>query len=414
MIHYYPYNPFSEEIVTETLTIDEGRVQLRHIPQQNSIFIQGFSETQSVNILPHQFRCDYSLDTMYREANRILYFNSIHNGTEISITYNAVGTVFTADDANEIKNHLENQEIHSSYNLPTASSTLKGGIKIGSGLSMSGEVLSADAYNLPTASSTLKGGIKVGSNLSMSGEKLSARGNINFKGALSSLPSSKTFGDLVFVDGKAYIFDGNDWLKFCQCESSGDDSIKTTVDSTFWTAYGSPTIQDDALYLNGNSYLRSNIQYYTWQWLREPFTLDIDFKTSASGNQITFIDTTYFFYLYITEDGNLELDIADNDDNEIFITTPNAVNDGAWHHARFEFEGSAEYGYTSVFKLFCDGQLIGSDSNPDITWRDDSLFVGRGFIGSLKNLVVNGPDMYSSHGNMYAVFSDRFDKVNWT
>jgi len=55
-----------------------------------------------------------------------------------------------------------------SYILPTASPTVKGGVKIGSGLQMDGEVLSAtggSSYELPVASETTLGGIKVGEGL---------------------------------------------------------------------------------------------------------------------------------------------------------------------------------------------------------------------------------------------------------
>lgn len=63
------------------------------------------------------------------------------------------------------------------YSLPTASSTVKGGVKIGSGLQMSGEILSVDyntisnkpaAYSLPIAGVNTLGGIKVGSGLNIS------------------------------------------------------------------------------------------------------------------------------------------------------------------------------------------------------------------------------------------------------
>ena len=63
------------------------------------------------------------------------------------------------------------------YSLPTASSTVKGGVKIGSGLQMSGEILSVDyntisnkpaAYSLPVAGVNTLGGIKVGSGLNIS------------------------------------------------------------------------------------------------------------------------------------------------------------------------------------------------------------------------------------------------------
>lgn len=57
-----------------------------------------------------------------------------------------------------------------SYTLPTASAETKGGVKIGSGLSMSGETLNNNnptPYVLPTASAETKGGVKVGSGLSI-------------------------------------------------------------------------------------------------------------------------------------------------------------------------------------------------------------------------------------------------------
>ena len=58
------------------------------------------------------------------------------------------------------------------YSLPTASASVKGGIKIGSGLSMSGDTLN-NAYSLPTASSSTLGGVKTGSNITNSGGTIS-------------------------------------------------------------------------------------------------------------------------------------------------------------------------------------------------------------------------------------------------
>lgn len=71
-----------------------------------------------------------------------------------------------------LKRRVENLEAQGggggSYVLPTASANVKGGVKIGSGLSMNGEVLSATgggSYELPVASETTLGGIKVGDGL---------------------------------------------------------------------------------------------------------------------------------------------------------------------------------------------------------------------------------------------------------
>ena len=61
----------------------------------------------------------------------------------------------------------------SSYTLPTASADTKGGVKIGEGLTMEGEVLKnnnptpATPYVLPVASNETLGGVKVGSGLSI-------------------------------------------------------------------------------------------------------------------------------------------------------------------------------------------------------------------------------------------------------
>lgn len=65
-----------------------------------------------------------------------------------------------------------------SYTLPTASANTKGGVKIGDGLTMDGEVLKntnptpPTPYTLPTASDNIKGGVKVGDGLAMDGETL--------------------------------------------------------------------------------------------------------------------------------------------------------------------------------------------------------------------------------------------------
>ena len=67
----------------------------------------------------------------------------------------------------------------SQYTLPTASAETKGGVKIGSGLTMTNEVLSNNnptPYSLPTASDSTLGGVKVGSGLSITDGVLSASG----------------------------------------------------------------------------------------------------------------------------------------------------------------------------------------------------------------------------------------------
>lgn len=81
------------------------------------------------------------------------------------------GSLTTIDDAM--------QNGGGQYELPTASASTKGGVKIGSGLAMEGEVLNNSnptPYSLPTASAETLGGVKVGSGLSIADGVLSASG----------------------------------------------------------------------------------------------------------------------------------------------------------------------------------------------------------------------------------------------
>lgn len=66
-----------------------------------------------------------------------------------------------------------------SYTLPTASAETKGGVKVGSGLTMDGETLkntNPTPFTLPTASAETLGGVKVGSGLSIDEGVLSTAG----------------------------------------------------------------------------------------------------------------------------------------------------------------------------------------------------------------------------------------------
>ena len=79
------------------------------------------------------------------------------------------GTITTIDDAISSGGG-------GGYTLPTASASVKGGVKVGDGLTMDGEVLktTGGGYTLPTASADIKGGVKVGAGLYMNGEVMTA------------------------------------------------------------------------------------------------------------------------------------------------------------------------------------------------------------------------------------------------
>ena len=166
------------------------------MPFLNSVEIEGFVQTDSTEPLQHQFQCQYADDTFYRESNCQVNFNPIHNGETVLVNYLQVGTIITAEDLNEIKAHLENDAIHNNYTLPTASPLEKGGVRPGDGLTMIGDSITPN----------------LGNGLKLSNGKISA--SINFRGTFDSFPLDKSVGDLVFVEGHAYIFDGDIWLAF--------------------------------------------------------------------------------------------------------------------------------------------------------------------------------------------------------
>lgn len=53
------------------------------------------------------------------------------------------------------------------YTLPTATASVLGGVKIGSGITITDGVISASSYTLPTATDTVLGGVKIGSGVTI-------------------------------------------------------------------------------------------------------------------------------------------------------------------------------------------------------------------------------------------------------
>lgn len=147
LITHYPFNIFSVERIEETYMVEDGLIELNHIPKYRSVEIEGFNETDSISLQINQFRVDYSLDTYYRESPRLLHFNPKNNGKELKISYIVCGTPIFARTMNEIKSHLDTD--HSTfYELPTASIEQKGGIRVGQRLYMTGDILNVDVADI--------------------------------------------------------------------------------------------------------------------------------------------------------------------------------------------------------------------------------------------------------------------------
>ena len=259
---YYPYsldNPVS--IGGEVHTIKNGQIRLRHTPAEHSITIAGFTESTSpAGLQANQFYCYYARDSLYRDANRILYFSTVRNGATVSVNYKAVGTVFTADDANEIRAHMENanqravnfafaldQQANEILALRNQIATLGGG----------GEVDLTEHDSSHSAHQFIQGLIQTeesariiaDNNLRTSIQaEQSARaaadsdlqtqidGKMTFAGTSTTFPANPQAGWLAIVNDAPYLFDGTQWALL----KSANDSVFTlgtessTVEGAMW------------------------------------------------------------------------------------------------------------------------------------------------------------------------------------
>ena len=112
MKEYFPYNPYNPKPVeSEQQKVVGGQIRLDHVPKKGTLQIYGFEEVNTaLDIQPAQFFCSYSDDTLYRDANRIVYFNRAHTGQTVICSYMAVASPVTADDMNEIETRLTELE----------------------------------------------------------------------------------------------------------------------------------------------------------------------------------------------------------------------------------------------------------------------------------------------------------------
>lgn len=121
------------------------------------------------------------------------------------------------------------------YTLPTATATVLGGIKIGSGLSIDGNgvVSAATAYSLPTASATILGGIKVGTNLS-----------IDANGVLSSTDTNTWIANAVTVAGYVAAPSASTSNKVWKTDANGNPAWRDDADTLYGVFTGATALAD--------------------------------------------------------------------------------------------------------------------------------------------------------------------------
>lgn len=177
---------------TSQLTNDSSFATETYVTDKISEASLGGGNGSSVNLSEYQKITDNTLTTTSKQIpgaineikadvdsinpDNIVYFE---NNTEASDVDIKASNIQVTDSGNKLNsNNVEdalieiNDKINTTaYTLPKATSSTLGGIKVGSGLTISTDgTLNSSAvnYTLPTASSSTLGGIKVGSGLSIS------------------------------------------------------------------------------------------------------------------------------------------------------------------------------------------------------------------------------------------------------
>ena len=243
MQNYHPFNPESTSTVSETLTITNGQIQLRHIPRQSSVTIPGFIETTALVVPAGRFRVDYfDANGEYRECSRKIYFNAADNGKSVSVGYSAVGTPVTAADMNEIKNHMANSTLHGGGEHPITAAQVSQMVAHMANTSIHGGG-GGSTYTLPVADENTLGGVKISEDFVTAYDgtlylnddtdftERRIDSNIHFYGKTDELWESGRHGDLLYVtpEKRFYIWDGNtsEWLPFKLGGGAGTNHSKT-------------------------------------------------------------------------------------------------------------------------------------------------------------------------------------------
>lgn len=88
------------------------------------------------------------------------------------------------------------------YTLPAATNSVRGGVRVGSGINLSGDLISVTPYSLPVATASVLGGVKAGANVTIAGD-----GTLTFTQYSLPIASAATLGGVRIGEGLAV--DGN-------------------------------------------------------------------------------------------------------------------------------------------------------------------------------------------------------------
>lgn len=222
------------------------------------IFGGSQSQTSQTLKLRFTFSCTSVTSTSRPIVLRMMFFGTTNWGTPSNMAN--TGHIYTWDtdqnaifpkavtaaafngnatSATKVNGHTVNSDVPENakftdtvYSLPPATSSVLGGVKIGSGITVAadGTISAASSYTLPTASTSTKGGIKVGTGLTMSSETLNHSNSITAKTAYGSTATtaSANGGSITVTDVK---YDA-------QGHITGSTDRKITLSQTTYTLSG--------------------------------------------------------------------------------------------------------------------------------------------------------------------------------
>lgn len=151
-----------------------------------------------------------------------------------------------------------------------------------------------------------------------------------------------------------------------------DTSVTADKFGNTWTTTGTPTIVDNALKLDGSSYLKMTGLF---EFTGEPLTISCKFSATSNPSggyaglwQMYYGDSNRF-QLCISPNGYLEL--WKDSSRTVDIETNTSVLDGQIHHTECDFDGTNWY-------LFLDGVLIGTKAHVPSA-QDYSLYIGTNY-----------------------------------
>lgn len=271
-----------------------------------------------------------------------------------------------------------------SYVLPVASSDTLGGVKIGSGLTMSGDTLNANpgGYTLPAATDSTLGGVKVGSGLTIDANGVlsvsgGTGGDMTVLKSVSELPNSADTGDVVAAEIKV----GTDWVYV------GEGYYDTNISSG--NPYGAKYVVLGTYADFNNNTIYFGIVWENGQW---KFVYDISLPDygeyvsvlAENSDSVTIETYTGSFDIYFSEnDGVYTFDVQ-SDSDEMTRVAEVVTNPMVFQFNGTSWDKVGDYTLPAASQNTLGGIKVGSGLTIDsggtlsVSGKQDTLTAGNG------------------------------------